>query len=137
MAVETGKGPQVFPHVPRHFRSNKRVALAAVEANGKCIHDVDTNFRDDADVILAASMEYPALSLASPRLLEQDVLVRNVCMRCLDTTIGPNLMPFLESTSTLNHIATWLPNATLLCRIRLAVRPSSADLVLDSIFPPP
>ena len=119
LAVQTGKGPEVFPHVPRQFRSNKRVAMAAVEANGESIHSVDLSFRDDEDVILAASLEYLALPLASPRLLENDLLVRNICLRCQDTSIGPNLMPFLEQTTMLNHISSWLPNATILCRIRL------------------
>ena len=119
LAVQSGRGPQVFQHVPRHFRTNKRVALAAVEANGQSIHSIDDHFYDDEDVILAACWDYPALPLASPRLQRQDVLVRNICMRCIDTMIGPNLMPFLEHTPMLQHISTWLPNATILCRIRL------------------
>ena len=136
LAVQTGKGPEVFPHVPRHFRSNKRVAMAAVEANGESIHSLDLSFRDDEDVILAASLEYPALPLASPRLLENDLLVRNICLRCQDTSIGPNLMPFLEADHNAEPYLYLAAKRNHSLSSQVVVGTSCSNFLFNTVFPP-
>ena len=118
-AVRGGDGPTVLQHVPAELLVNREVALAAVEANGRSIQCVDESFCDDDDIIMAASFDFPALPLASPRIRERQGFVHNVCRQCRARVVGPNLMSFIEDTEQLTRIAAWLPDPIILCRIRL------------------
>ena len=118
-AVQGGDGPTVFRHVPEELRSNREVVLAAVVANCRSIQCVDKSFYNAEDIVMAASFDFPALPLASQRLLENKDFVHSVCRQCRARAIGPNLMPFLEDTEELTKIAAWLQPAIMLCRVRL------------------
>ena len=119
LAVSRGDGRGCFPHLAPAVRSNKEVVLAAVAAEGSNIEVVDPVFRDDEDVMLLASVTFPALPLASHRLRQNDLFAHRVALRCIDTVLGPNLMPFLEDTEKLETIARGAAADLLLCRVRL------------------
>ena len=118
-AVQGGDGPTVLQHVPTELRANRMVVLAAVEANGHSIQYGNQSFYDDEEIIMAASFDFPALTLASRRIQENRAFIRDICMRCRAGMVGPNLMSFLEDTPLLNNIGACLPTAIILCRIRL------------------
>ena len=119
MVVSSGMGRECLRLLMPNMQSNKAIILAAVSADGSAMEGINEQFHDDRDVVLRASCTFPALPLASQRLLHDDAFVRTVSRHCLPTLIGPNLMPFLEETAKLQAIANDIDRRLLLCRVRL------------------
>ena len=118
-SLARGLGPDILHLVPSHLRSDRGVAIAAVEANGESILHIDHKFRDDEDIIVLASFDYPALTLACERIKQSKDVAILVCRQCRARVLGPNLMSFVEDTEFLAEIAATLPQHVILCRIRL------------------
>ena len=130
-AVQGGDGPTVLQHIPTELRANRAVVLAAVEANGHSIQYGNKAFYDDEDIVMAASFDFPALTLASRRIQDNRAFIHDVCLRCRAGMVGPNLMSFLEDTALLTEIAASLPPGHHPVSHTPHVRQRRSDIVLD------
>ena len=119
LSVANGEGRECLRYLSPEMRMNRAVVLEAVSADGSAIESVEEEFLDHEETVFKASLTFPALPLASERLQGDDAFVCKVATFCLDTLVGPNLMPFLEETERLNAIAKEVEDDLVICRIRL------------------